>query len=62
MSQLPAVSVVIPSYNGAHKLPNLLAALTHQTFKDFEVIVVIDGSTDGSERICNRIEQHKLTL
>jgi glycosyltransferase involved in cell wall biosynthesis len=42
------VSVIIPTYNGAHKMPHVLAALAQQTVQDFEVIVVIDGSTDGT--------------
>lgn len=46
-----AVSVIIPSYNGAKKLLNILAALEVQTYKDFEVIVVLDGSTDNSLQV-----------
>lgn len=42
------VSVIIPSFQGRQRLPAVLAALQQQSFKDFEVIVVIDGSTDGS--------------
>lgn len=42
------VSVVIPTYNGAHKLPAILDALQTQTYKAFELIVAIDGSTDNT--------------
>jgi glycosyltransferase involved in cell wall biosynthesis len=45
------ISVVIPSYNGEHKLPNCLDALNKQTTSNFEVVVVIDGSTDKSLEI-----------
>ncbi len=41
-------SVIIPSYNGKNKVINLLHALEKQTVTNFEVIVVIDGSTDGT--------------
>jgi len=44
----PSVSVIIPTYNGAAKILNILAALETQTFSAFEVIVVIDGSTDNT--------------
>jgi glycosyltransferase involved in cell wall biosynthesis len=42
------VSVVIPTYNGVKKLPGILQAMEHQTQADFEVIIVVDGSTDGT--------------
>jgi glycosyltransferase involved in cell wall biosynthesis len=42
------VSVIISTYNGAHKISDLLDNLVKQTIRDFEVIVVIDGSTDNT--------------
>jgi glycosyltransferase involved in cell wall biosynthesis len=42
----PRVSVVIPAWNAAHTLPETLASVFHQTFADYEVLVVDDGSTD----------------
>lgn len=42
------ISIIIPTYNGAHKLPAILDALQSQTYKDFELIVVVDGSTDNT--------------
>jgi GT2 family glycosyltransferase len=42
----PAVSVVVPCYNGGRFLDGLSACLAAQTFRDFETIVVNDGSTD----------------
>ena len=47
------ISVVIPTYNGEKKIPYLLESLIHQTYKNFEVVVVIDGSTDDTEKIVN---------
>ena len=41
-------SVIIPTYNGRHKIGNLLQSLESQTHSDFETLVVIDGSTDGT--------------
>jgi glycosyltransferase involved in cell wall biosynthesis len=40
------VSVIIPTYNGAHKILNVLRAIEQQTIRPEEVIVIIDGSTD----------------
>ena len=43
----PKVSVIIPTFNGANRINNLLKSLFQQTYKNFEVIIVSDGSTDG---------------
>ena len=42
------VSVIIPNYNGIAYLEGVLASLEQQTMDNFEVIVVDNGSTDGS--------------
>lgn len=42
------ISVIIPNWNGAAHLPTCLQSLRCQTYPDFEVIVVDNGSTDGS--------------
>ncbi len=42
----PAVSIVIPCHNGGRFLDALLASLAAQTYRDFEVIIVNDGSTE----------------
>ncbi len=51
--RIPAVSVCIPSYNHARFLPATLDAIFAQTFRDFEVVAVDDGSTDNSLEILN---------
>ena len=45
----PKVSVIIPMYNCEQFIPDLLKMFSDQSFKDFEVICVIDGATDGTE-------------
>lgn len=45
------ISVIVPVYNIEKYLPKCLDSIISQTFKDFEVIIVNDGSTDGSQKI-----------
>ena len=47
------VSIVIPNYNGKHFLENCLKAVFSQTIENMEVIVVDNGSTDGSQEYLN---------
>ena len=52
-SAAPAVSVIVPVYNIETHLKACLNAVLAQTFTDFELILIDDGSTDGSARICD---------
>ena len=45
---MPEVSVIIPNFNGMAYLDGVLSGLECQTVKDFEVILVDNGSRDGS--------------
>ena len=47
-NEKPQVSVIIPNLNGRMLIGDCLASLERQQFKDFEVILVDNGSTDGS--------------
>jgi glycosyltransferase involved in cell wall biosynthesis len=53
-SGAPVVSIVMPVYNAARHLPAALASLLAQTWQDFELIAVNDGSTDRSGAILTR--------
>lgn len=46
-------SIIIPVYNSATYLKETLDSVLSQTYGDYEVILVNDGSTDGSDVICN---------
>lgn len=50
----PLVSIVTPVYNSADFLPETLESIRMQTFKDFEHLIVDDGSTDKSSSILER--------
>ena len=48
------ISIIVPVYNVEEYLEECLESIRQQTFTDIEVILVNDGSTDGSRQICER--------
>lgn len=57
MKKTPLISVIVPIYNLQDYLENSLESLWKQTFHDFEVICINDGSTDDSLSILEKIAQ-----
>lgn len=51
---MPKVSIIIPNYNYAKYLDERIQSLLNQTFKDFELIIIDDASTDNSLEIIRR--------
>lgn len=49
----PSISVIIPVYQCFSYLPACISSVLSQTFSDFELILVDDGSDDGSEKLCD---------
>src|SRR5947207_9597268 len=50
------VSVVIPLYNGAAFLQTTVESVIENAFPDFEILLINDGSTDNSKKICEDLE------
>ncbi|MFZ9939541.1 MAG: glycosyltransferase family 2 protein [Bacteroidia bacterium] len=51
----PLFSVVIPQYNRAHRIKNTISSVLEQTYQDFEIIIVDDGSKDNPQPIIEAI-------
>ena len=51
---MPLLSIIVPVYNTATYLPACLDSILSQGFTDFEVLLVDDGSSDGSGAICDK--------
>jgi len=54
LDRQPAISVIVPVYNIEHYVADCLDSLLAQSFDDFEIVIVNDGSTDGSARVIER--------
>ena len=51
------VSIIVPVFNADKYLDKCLNSLTNQTYKDIEIILINDGSTDKSEKIINEYKK-----
>ncbi len=57
---MPAITVIVPVYNGEKYIKRCLDSLLVQSFRDMEVLMIDDGSTDCSGEICREYaEKHK---
>jgi glycosyltransferase involved in cell wall biosynthesis len=61
MSQ-PAISIVLPAYNAATYIEETISSLLSQTFTDFELLVVDDGSTDNTVTLVKTFTDSRIVL
>lgn len=59
---MPFLSVIIPLYNKELYIQNTLTSVLNQTFTDFEIIIVNDGSTDNSLEIVSRFKDERIII
>lgn len=53
----PTVSVIVPAYNAEKFIENCVQSILSQTYTDFELILVNDGSKDSTSAICHRLAE-----
>lgn len=58
----PLVSIVLPTYNGASYLRQSIASCLNQSYRELEVVAVVDGSTDETEAILAEFSDERLRV
>ena len=56
------ISVIIPAFNAASFIDEAIKSIINQSYKDFELIIINDGSTDHTEKIINSYEDTRIKL
>lgn len=62
MQKSPVVSILMPAYNCENFIRSSVGSMLSQTFKDFELIVINDGSTDKTLEILKSFKDRRLTI
>jgi len=59
---MPTISVVVPAYNAESTILKTITSVQQQTFADFELIIINDGSTDGTLELLSTLEDSRLKI
>jgi glycosyltransferase involved in cell wall biosynthesis len=59
---MPTISVIIPAYNAERTILQTIASVQQQTFSDFELIVINDGSKDQTIELLNNVVDERLKI
>jgi glycosyltransferase involved in cell wall biosynthesis len=59
---MPKISVIIPAYNSEQTIRETITSVLNQTFTDFELIVINDGSTDNTLSLLQNISDNRLKI
>lgn len=55
MKESPLITVIVPVYNILEYLPRCVRSITAQTYRNLEILLVDDGSSDGTGELCDRL-------
>lgn len=62
MKNSPAITVLMPAYNAEKYIGEAIDSVLQQTFGDFELVIVNDGSTDGTEQVIRAYQDERIVL
>jgi glycosyltransferase involved in cell wall biosynthesis len=58
----PKISVIMPVFNGAKYIKESIKSILNQSFRDFELLIINDGSTDNSSEIVTNLKDERIKL
>ena len=58
----PLVSIIVPVYNAIAYLEDCIMSLMKQSYKNLEILLIDDGSTDGSAELCDKLECNRVRV
>ena len=56
------ISIIVPMYNAAQFIKKCITSILNQTYKNFELLIINDGSTDNSLEICNKFKDQRIKI
>lgn len=59
---MPEISVIVPAYNAGKTILETIQSILQQSFQDFELIVINDGSTDNTLEVLKQVEDQRLKV
>ena len=62
LKSTPFVSVIVPAYNAENTIKSTISDLVAQTYENFEIVIVDDGSTDRTPAICDEYEDKRIRV
>ena len=58
--RIPRISVIIPTYNRVHLVGRAIQSVLDQTYQNFDIVVIDDGSTDNTEEIVESFNDERI--
>ncbi len=59
---MPTISIIVPAYNAEHTILKTIESVQQQTFSDFELIVINDGSTDRTLELLDTVKEPRIKI
>jgi len=60
--EYPLISIIVPTYNRAHTIQRSVDSILRQTYKNYEIIIVDDGSTDETKKVLSKYSDKRIRI